>query len=167
MSRGAADAPVTIQWYADIASALHRDAVTVVKRLLEAHPADVRLVFKSRPVARETDKWLLHEASVAAAEQGRFWDVHDVLLMRPGQTRESVSTVAGKMGLDRAWFDDALTTGRARAAIERDLKEAASHDVRGAPTFLVNGKRIDGVPTPEQLEAAVTEALGTTKNARR
>ena len=167
MSRGAADAPVTIQWYADIASPLHRDAVTVVKRMLEAHPADVRLVFKSRPVARETDKWLLHEATVAAAEQGRFWDVHDVLLMRPGQTRESLSTVAAKMGLDRAWFDDALATGRARAAIERDLKEAANHDVRGAPTFLVNGKRIDGVPTAEQLEAAVTEALGTAKIARR
>ena len=167
MSRGAADAPVTIQWYADIASALHRDSVTVVKRLLEAHPADVRLVFKSRPVARDTGKWLLHEASVAAAEQGRFWEVHDLLLMRPGQTRESLSSAADRLGLDRAWFDDALATGRARAAIERDLKEAASHDVRGAPTFLVNGKRIDGVPTTEQLEAAVTEALGSAKTARR
>ena len=167
MSRGAADAPVTIQWYADIASALHRDSVAVVKRLLEAHPADVRLVFKSRPVARDTEKWLLHEASVAAAEQGRFWEVHDLLLQRPGQTRESLSSAADRLGLDRAWFDDALATGRARAAIERDLKEAASHDVRGAPTFLVNGKRIDGVPTTEQLEAAVTEALGTAKTARR
>ena len=167
MSRGATGAPVTVQWYADLASTLHRDAVSVLKRLLEAHPADVRLVFRSRPIARDSEKWLLHEASVAAAEQGRFWELHDMLLVRPGQTRETLAAAADKLGLDRAWFEEALASGRARAAIERDLKDAATRDVRGAPTFLVNDKRIDGVPTLAQLEAAVTEALATSKSAGR
>ena len=167
MSRGASDAPVTIQWYADLNSTLHRDAVTVLKRLLGAHPADVRVVFRNRPVAREADKWMLQEASVAAAEQGRFWELHDLLMMRPGQTRDSLATAAERLGLDRAWFDESLASGRARAVVERDLREAAARDVRGAPTFLVNASRIDGVPTLEQLEAAVADALATARAARR
>ena len=87
MSIGPADAAVTIRWFADFGSPLHRDAVALLKRVVAAHPRDVRIVFHHRPLEGRPQAWLSHEASLAAAEQGKFWELHDLLLNRPAQDR--------------------------------------------------------------------------------
>jgi protein-disulfide isomerase len=166
MSRGSADAPVAIQWYADLGSALHRDAVTLLKRVLDAYPDEVRVVFHHRPLDERPDRWLPYEATVAAAEQGKFWEIHDLLLLRPVQDTDTLASAARRLGLDGEWFEEGLATGRARAVVERQLAEARQRDVRGAPTFFINGARLDGVVTWTQIEAAITQALSQVRAAK-
>jgi protein-disulfide isomerase len=161
MSRGPADAPVTIQWFADLTSPLHREALVLLRRSVDAHPQDVRVVFRHAPATDRGHARLLHEAAAAAAEQGRFWQLHDVLMARPttGGDRATLADYAARLGLDRARFVDALTSGRSAAVVERHLADARAHDVRGTPTFFVNDRRIDGVVTAADLDAIVAAAL--------
>mgnify|MGYP003445070058 CR=1 FL=1 len=159
MARGPADAPVTIRWFADLTSPLHPQALAVLRQVVDAYPSDVRLVFRHAPLAARPEARLLHEAAVAGAEQGRFWELHDVLLQRPVADRERLADYAAKLGLDRARFLDAIQSGRAAAAVDRDITDGRALDVRGTPTFFVNDARIDGVVTRDVLDQAITTAL--------
>lgn len=159
MSRGPLDSPVIIQWFADFGNPLHQDAVALLKRVLLAHPDDVRLVFRHRPLEGRSEAWLAHEAAMSAAEQGKFWEVHDLLVARPLQSKDALTASVARLGLDRSWFEESLTTGRARAAVERQLAVAKALDVRGTPTFLINDTRIDGIISSDQIEAAIVAAL--------
>jgi protein-disulfide isomerase len=166
MSRGPLDAPVTIRWYADFGSALHRKAIDALKPLLAAHADDVRIVFMHRPLEGRTDALFLHEAAIAAAEQGKFWEVHDLLVARPLQNKDTLPGIVAKLGVDPAWFEEALSSGRARGALVRHLAEAKNADVRGTPTFFVNSTRFDGVVSSETLESQIVKELALVKSQR-
>ena len=159
MSRGPANAPVKIRWFADFGSPLHRDAVALLKRVLVNHPADVQLIFNHRPLDGRPQAWLLHEAAVSAAEQGRFWEVHDLLLARPVEDKATLVNYVSRLGLDRSWFEDSLSTGRARATVARHLTDAGKLDVRGTPTFFVNDVRLDGIVDADEIERAISKEL--------
>ena len=167
MSRGPLDSPVVIQWFADFGNPLHQDAVALLKRILTAHPDDVRLIFRHRPLEGRPEAWTAHEAAMSAAEQGKFWEVHDLLVARPLQGREALAASVARLGLDRSWFEESLSTGRARASVERQLAAAKALDVRGTPTFLINDIRIDGVVGSDELEAAIVMALSTKKRTQK
>ena len=167
MSRGPLDSPVVIQWFADFGNPLHQDAVALLKRILTAHPDDVRLIFRHRPLEGRPEAWSAHEAAMSAAEQGKFWEVHDLLVARPLQGREALAASVARLGLDRSWFEESLSTGRARASVERQLAAAKALDVRGTPTFLINDTRIDGVVGSDEIEAAIVTALSTKKRTQK
>ena len=98
------DAPLTIQWFADVGSPLHRDAVKLLRRVLEAHPGDVRIVFQHRPFDGRPEGRIAHEALMSAAEQGRFWELHDFLLARPDlRDVEAIARYVPRLGLDGDW----------------------------------------------------------------
>jgi protein-disulfide isomerase len=167
MSRGPEAAPVTIQWFADLTSPLHRDALVLLRRIVEAHPLDVRVVLRHAPASDRGNARLLHEATVAAAEQDFFWPLHDVLMAQPALAdRVRMADLAARLGLNRATFLDALASGRSAARIDRDLADARTLDVRGTPTFFVNGRRVDGVVTVAELDAVVSQALAAASSQR-
>jgi protein-disulfide isomerase len=163
VARGPADAPVQIQWFADLSTPLHRDALALLRRAVDAHPDDVRVVFRHAPAATRPEARLLHEAVVAAAEQGRFWELHDVLMQRPTTDRARLTDYAARLGLDAARFAETLESGRAADTVGRDLAEVQARDVRGTPTFFVNDTRLDGVVPIETLERAITAALSSAR----
>jgi protein-disulfide isomerase len=162
MSYGPTSAKVTIQWYADLGSPLHRDAVALMKRLVAKHPGDVHLSFFHRPLDGRDDGRFPHEATLAAAEQGKFWEIHDLLVARPAQDRAALAANAVKLGVDRAWFEESLQSGRPKTELQRQVAAAKQAHILGTPTFVVNGRRIDGLVSDDELEAIVTAALGTT-----
>jgi protein-disulfide isomerase len=165
MSYGPPDARVTIRWFGDLTSPLHRDAIALVRRVVDAHREDVRVVFRHLPSASRDYSRLLHEAAVSAAEQGLFWAFHDVLVKRgPGESRESLARLAARLGLDSNQFLEALDSGRGKDIVERHLSEARRLDVRGTPTFFVNDRRIDGLMEAGELIRIVEEELKTSGN---
>jgi protein-disulfide isomerase len=160
MSRGPAAAPVTIRWFADLSIALHRDALVMLKQVDDARPGLVRIVFKNLPSGGRQYSRALHEAAIAGAAQGRFWDLHDVLMSRgAGQTREGLINLAARLGLDRTGFAEAMTMTPAAGLLERQAAEARRLDVRGTPTFFVNDTRVDGVIPAEDMIKLVDARL--------
>jgi protein-disulfide isomerase len=160
MSRGPLEAPVTIRWFADITSPLHREALLLLRRIVDAHPRDVRILIRLAPSRSRDNARLVHEAAIAAAESGAFWELHDVLMNRPTiADRTALIEYATRLGMDRKAFTESLTSGRASGWLDRHISEAQSLDVRGTPTFFVNTVRVDGVVSFEELDRVVAGAL--------
>ena len=158
MSRGPAGAPVTIRWFADLSSSLHRDALALLRQIVDVYGDDVRVTFRHVPASARDYARPMHEAAIAAAEQGAFWPFHDVLMNRgAGQPADVLAAFAGRLGLNRDRFVAAIGDVRTREALERDAAEARSLDVRGTPTFFVNGRRVDGIVSVEEMRKIVEE----------
>jgi protein-disulfide isomerase len=159
--RGPADARVTVLEYGDYECPYCRGAFRDVRLLVDEHPADIRFVFRNFPIPE------LHphaeqaaEAAEAAGAQGKFWDMHDLLLQPYSQLdTDSLVTYAELIGLDIARFRQEVT-GRAYAArIRADIAEGIRNGVNATPKFYVNGLRVDGKVPLEHLVELVQAAV--------
>jgi len=159
--RGPAGAPVTVLEYGDYECPFCRGAARDVQRMLDSHPGLIRFVFRNFPIPQ------LHphaeqaaEAAEAAAAQGKFWNMYEVLLT-PSSSLDLASLLdyAARLGLDLGRFRDDVTGNAYAARIGRDITEGIRDGVNATPKFYVNGERIDGKVPLEGLVATVQAAL--------
>jgi protein-disulfide isomerase len=146
ISVGPPDAPITLLWFSDLQSNLTLRATLVLRQIMKSHPGKVRLVFKNRPLESHPGAMLLHQASMAANAQGKFWEMHDLIIADPRKTaKQDLIGYARRIGLDVKRFESDLETNKYRPAVLRDLEEARRRAVLGTPVFFLNGTRIDGI----------------------
>jgi len=163
---GPADAPVTLLEYGDYECPYCRGAARDVHRLLDRYPGKVRFVFRNFPIAQ------LHphaeqaaEAAEAAAAQGKFWEMYE-LLLRPTSHLDfdSLLGYADRLDLDTGRFENEVVGNIYATRIEKDITEGLRNGVNATPKFYVDGQRIDGKFPLEGLVdavgAAVTAAQG-------
>jgi protein-disulfide isomerase len=160
LSRGPADALVTIELFADLQSPVSRPAMAVLQAVAEQYRSHVRLQFRNFPLSFHPQAALAHEAAMIAARSGRFWEFAAELLDHQDAAREpDLMEFAARVGLDPPAFADALRSHRYAARVEADIEEGARRGVRGSPVIVVNGKRIDGVPSLQTLAGYVDAAV--------
>jgi Na+/H+ antiporter NhaA len=157
--RGSVDAPVTLVEYGDFECPYCGQAEPVVRELLRDF-ADVRYVWRHLPLSDvHTHAELAAEASEAAAEQGAFWEMYDVLLAHQDALDfDDLIRYAAELELDTDRFANDV---QARVGTERvadDVDSADLSGVSGTPTFFVNGQRHYGEYDIETLSAAVRAA---------
>src|SRR4029077_16266515 len=122
MSRGPADAAVTLELFADLQSPLTAPALHVAQAISQLYPSAVRLQFRNFPLAFHPQAALAHEAAMAAARDGRFWDFAGFIVYRQDSRREQdLIAYAGRVGLDQAKFAEALQRHRYAPRVEADL----------------------------------------------
>jgi protein-disulfide isomerase len=157
--RGRADAPVTLVEYGDFECPFCGRAERAIEQLMGTVD-DVRFVWRHLPLADvHPNAQRAAEAAEAAAAQGRFWELHDVLLDR--QDALSVPDLlayAEQLGLDVDRFAEDLRRHAGSARIADDVESADRSGVAGTPTFFVNGRRHWGAYDAESLARAVAEA---------
>jgi protein-disulfide isomerase len=160
LSRGPAAAPVTIEFFADLQSPVTRPAVGLLDEILKRYPAAVRLQFRNFPLAFHPQAALAHEAAMTAARQGRFWEfVAYTLDHQDGLREQDLIALAGRLGLDATAFAEAIRVHRYAPRVDADVRAGLIRGIRGSPVILVNGRRIDGVPSLETLIKYVEAAL--------
>ena len=160
-AEGATDAAVTITEFADfgciICKAWHQFGIK--DQILEKYGGQVRFVWRDFPVIT-VDSPMAAEAGFCAHHQGRFWEYHDVLYQNaPALKEDNLKQYAAELGLDSEEFNQCLDSGHYTAAVENELQEALSFGFRGAPSFLVNGQRLIGPPSFEQLSVIIDEII--------
>ena len=157
--RGPADAPVTLVEYGDFECPYCGRAEDAIRELL-ADFGEVRYVWRHLPLTDvHVHAQLAAEASEAAAEQGAFWEMHDLLFRHQDALRRSdLEGYARELGLDADRFADALRTHEHAARIADDVDGADLSGVSGTPTFFVNGRRHYGAYDIAGLTAAVKAA---------
>ena len=102
-----------------------------------------------------------HRASLAAGEQGKFWEMHDAIFDAPKDLApETMRKHAQKLGLDLAKFDADYDSEAVTKKIEADQEEGKKALVRGTPAFFVNGKMISGAQPFEAFKKEIDAALG-------
>jgi protein-disulfide isomerase len=163
---GSADAPVTLTWYSDLASHLTLQATLQLRDLLNRYPGKIRVLFKNRPLESHADAMRLHEAALAADAQDKFWQMHDLIIANPQKgDKATLLSYALRLGLDVKRFEADLDGGRYQQEIRRDLAEARSREVLGAPVFFVNSIRIDGLRPQEVMNDIVAVELAKALHA--
>jgi protein-disulfide isomerase len=143
--RGDASGPVTIVEFSDFQCPFCARAAPLIDEVLKKYPKGVRFVYKQfplpmHPVARPAAHW-----SMAAQEQGKFWEMHDVLVQnQPTLDASKAEVYAKQAGLDLKRFKSDLEKHAAeydkRIDAEIDLGNVV--DVRGTPTLFIGGKKV-------------------------
>ena len=156
--RGPATASVTIVEYGDFQCPYCGRAEPVVRDLM--HDADLRYVWRHLPLTDvHPQAQLAAEASEAAAAQGRFWEMHDLLLDHQDELKfTDLLEYARHLGLDEERFSSELMDHAHVERISADLDSADLSGVSGTPTFFINGQRHYGAYDIETLKAAVKSA---------
>ncbi len=127
---------------------------------MDAFKGKVRLVIKNYPYKYRDYSHMAAEASLAARDQGKYWEMHDMLLKNsPKLDRESLLRYAKEIGLDMKTFTDSLDGMKHVALIERDKKLAVDLDLYSTPTFFINGRKVVGDVPFDYLKKVVEEEL--------
>lgn len=124
----------------------------------------VRLVFRHFPIRQvHPHSTRAAEAAEAAAAQGRFWEMHDLLFKQEGQLDdEQLARCAAKAGLDLRRYSEEMAAGAYAEKIDRALMAATFvGKVTGTPTIYLNGVRRSDMRGLEGLLAAVEQAGAT------
>ena len=112
---------------------------------MAVYKGKVRLVIKNYPYKYRDYARIAAEASLAAQEQGKYWEMHDLLIKRsPKLDRQSLIGYANELGLDAAKFTASLDSQKFKAEIDRDLALAVKIDLYNTPTFFINGRKVVG-----------------------
>jgi len=153
--RGEAAAPVTLLVAGDYECPYTRLAYGSVQRLERRLP--LRLAFRHPPLTEIHPHAVgASAAAEAAAAQGRFWPMHDLLFHRQAAlTEPDLRTYAAEIGLDLARYDREVAGAEGTEKVLADLRSGLESGVRGTPTLFVDGALYAGSYEPEPLQAAL------------
>jgi protein-disulfide isomerase len=141
--KGNKNAPVTIVEFTDFQCPYCARVQPVLKEVLKAYPKEVKLVLKNYPLRIHQQARNAAKAAMAAAEQGKFWQMHDALFENYNKlSEEKFKELATKIGLDVKQFLADYHSTKYDKAIQEDIKLARKVGVTGTPTFFINGKRM-------------------------
>jgi protein-disulfide isomerase len=156
--RGDPDALITVIEFGDFQCPHCGRAEPVVRELLT--DAGVRYVWRHLPLPDvHPQAQLAAEAAEAAAAQGAFWEMHDLLLAHQDHLRlADLLRYAEELGLDPDRMHEDLKRRTHQSRVARDVESADLSGVAGTPTFFVNGKRHYGAFDLASLSAAVRTA---------
>jgi Na+/H+ antiporter NhaA len=157
--RGPVDAPVTVVEYGDFECPYCGQAESVLRELLRDF-GDVSYAWRHLPLSDvHPNAQLAAEAAEAAAAQGAFWEMHDLLLEHQDALAfDELVGHAERLGLDRERFEEDLRTRVGARRVMEDVDSADLSGVSGTPTFFVNGLRHYGAYDIATLSAAVKAA---------
>jgi protein-disulfide isomerase len=157
---GPSVAPVTIVVFADFACPYCARLAPTLRALQTAYDNQVRLVFREFPLGDHPRAAAAAAAAECAADQGRFWQMHDRLFADQRHLEAGdLLRRAREIGLDTEEFERCRVSGHMRRRIEKDLADGARYGVAGTPTLFVNGRYVSGLRSFESLAALVDEEL--------
>jgi Na+/H+ antiporter NhaA len=154
--RGPSEAGVTLVEYGDLECPYCGQAETVIRELLSDF-GDLRYVWRHLPLNDvHPHAQLAAEASEAAGAQGKFWEMHDLMLAhQDGLTLRDIMGYVQELGLDTDRFKEHVRKRKGAARIAEDVESADMSGVSGTPTFFINGHRHQDAYDIETLTKAV------------
>ena len=162
---GDPQAPVTLMEFGEYESEACAKANEVVKQLLDEYEGKIRFQFRHFPLTKIHQRAMkAGEAAVGAAQEGKFWEMHNVLFAN----RKHLGTTSLKLhskeaGVANKKFLDELVNSTYGWHVRADLLEGLDRGVRDVPVFFINNEQFIGKPTFENLSKAVETALKQAK----
>ena len=158
--KGPSTAPVVLVEYGDYECPHCRQAYQVVKKLERRLGDNLRFVFRNFPLtAVHPHAELAAEAAEAAAAQGKFWEMHDLIFENQEALElDNLVEYANTLGLNSTQFLRDVTEHRYAKRVREDVSNGARSGVNGTPTFFVNGIRHDGSYEMGSLLSAIEQA---------
>lgn len=164
---GPVNAPVTIVEFADFQCPYCGSAEPILKRIISRYPDKIRFVYRHFPLT-SIHPYALQaaEASECAHEQGKFWEMHDLLFSQQQDfsktnfsAEEFFPGLADGIGIDKSEFSDCLRNQTFNEHVTKDLSDGLRYGVNATPTFFVNQQKITGISS---LETTIIKAIEET-----
>jgi len=154
---GPQDALVTIVEFADYQCPYCNAASGPVIVLLSNYSDSVRFIYRHFPLEMHSDAFQAAEAAECAGEQGRFWEMHEILFANQKALGfDQLQDYAEDIGLNQTQFTDCLESGRTSSLVRQDIGDGMKYGVTGTPTFYVNQRMVVGLAG---LESAIEDVI--------
>ncbi len=162
---GNKDATVTLMEFGEYENEDCAKANEIVKQLLEEYEGKIRFQFRHFPLTMVHQRSLkASESAVAASQEGKFWEMHNVLFSnRRNLGTTSLKLYSKEAGVKNKKFLDDLVNGVYGWQVQDDLKEGINRGVKELPAFFINDEPFSGKPTFANLSAAIESALKKSK----
>ncbi len=132
----------------------------LLDQLVTEKKLSLQVLFKHSPSNPEA--LVAHEAALAAGQQGKFWEMHDLLFAHPKANYSEILDLAKSLKLDAKRFQTALDEREFREQVMTDIVEARGLGIQVTPTLFLNGTKIEGI---DQLRALVKTATAQPETA--
>jgi protein-disulfide isomerase len=159
--QGPDDAPVTLVEYGDFQCPHCGRAYPILKSIQKTMGDQLRFVYRHFPISEDHENAIpAAEASEAAAAQGKFWEMHDLLFEHQNRLDDkSLLGYARQLGLDLDRFTQDMREHTYGERVKEDFSSGLRSGANGTPTFFINGDRYDLPWEPEPwLLRALQEA---------
>lgn len=168
---GPSDAPVTITVIKDFECSFCKFVTYQTKTLKANYKDKIQWIFKHYPMNADCNYRMgssrMHEgacraafASACAQEQGKFWEMHDLLYQNQKKfSDEQLRGYAEKLGMDVAAYDACYGSARPAAAVKKDIVLASKMRINGTPRIYINNRAVTGSVAKEVLDYYVQLAM--------
>lgn len=154
-------AKVTIIEFSDFQCPFCSRAVTTVKQVMDTYKDDVRVIWKHQPLPFHPNAMPAAEAAEAAREQGKFWQMHDLLFAHQSELSPAkYDEWAKQLGLDVDQFKASVEAHKNQKRIKEDSTLGNSIGANGTPTFFINGQLFVGAQPFEKFKQVIDAELG-------
>ena len=158
--KGPENARITVVEFSDFECPFCSAAVKQVDSIMAAYPKDVKLIYKQFPLTTHPHAQMAAMASLAAKEQGKFWEMYDILFKNFRHlSSDNILLYANQLGLDMNKFKTTMASNKYQAVIDKDLKDGETAGVYGTPSFYINGKQYNGEVTLATLKPILDAEL--------
>ncbi len=162
---GEATAPVTVVEYSDFQCPACGYYYPILKDAESALGNQARFVYRHYPLRQaHPNAQIAAQASEAASNQGKFWEMHNILFERQstwstaGDVQVTLKSYAKELGLNEKTFADDLNSSGVKDRIERDVATGNQIRLAGTPTVYINGVQLNTPFTKDELVSAVQAA---------
>jgi protein-disulfide isomerase len=155
-SRGPKNAPITVVLFSDFQCPFCSRIEPSITALEKLYPGKVRVAWKNFPLSFHDRAKPAAEASLAAHEQGKFWQMHEKLFANQRALSDAdLEKYAQEIGLDMTKYKAAMSSHKFAAAVDADMKQGSALGVEGTPAAFVNGRLISGAQPVDAFKAIV------------
>jgi protein-disulfide isomerase len=157
---GPATASVEIVEFSDFQCPFCKQLADTLDQLKEGYGTEIRLVFKDYPLPNHAQAFKAAEAGLCANEQGKFWDLHDIMFGQQDALQvENLKRYASELEMDQTAFDACLDSGRFAGEVNADLRAGQGYGVSSTPTVFINGRAVLGAAPIQLFEQIIDEEL--------
>ena len=164
--KGATNPVVTIVEFSDFECPFCKQVQSALRQIVESYGREVRLVFKHLPLEGHRNSLPAARAAYCAAEQKRFWQFHDVLFNSGNLSPPVFEQIASDLGLGLPKFQECVASERSRAAVVKDIDAARLLRIESTPSFVVNGKVVNGALSFAEFKRIIEQELSQRANQK-
>ncbi len=171
--KGSPEAPVTLVEYIDFECEACGAYFPLVKQLEQDFPNDLRVVLRYFPLPGHRNGLTAALAVEAAARQGKFFEMHDLLFTEQAKwgeksapTPEVFEGYAAQLGLDMERFKANVNSPEVKARVERDIDSGKELGNTGTPSFYLNGKKLENPQSYEAFKSVIQSAIDAGASAQ-
>jgi protein-disulfide isomerase len=157
---GPKSAPVTMVIWSDFQCPFCSRVEPTLLELRKQYEGKMKLVWKNQPLPFHPNAMPAAKAAMAAAKQGKFWEMHDLMFANQKDLGDAkYEEWAGQLGLNVSRWKADLAAADIESAIQADIAAGNSLGANGTPTFFINGKKLVGAQPIDAFKAAIDAEL--------